>query len=84
MIRPDANIFDMTLADLTDTLPVIARDITEWKTFSDNTLSEHTVEICTKKIKYLTNRHQQMENRLANLNIVSSNQKGCPFDEILH
>ena len=84
MIRPDANIFDMTQADLADTIPVIARDITEWQTFAANTMSEHTVEICDKKVRYLKQRLDQMEYRKANLNIVSTNQKGCPFDETLH
>jgi hypothetical protein len=64
MIRPTAHILDMSVTDLTDTLPIIARDITEWQSFADNTLSDATLATCQKKVEQLQDRQQKMEQRL--------------------
>jgi hypothetical protein len=71
MIRIDADLYDMTVTDLADTLPIIDRDIAEWTNFGQKSMSADTIEICNKKVRYLKARKVHMEHRLASLQLVS-------------
>lgn len=64
MIRIDAEVEDMDLIDLNDTLPVLEQEVEQWRLFSGGSKDEKSVTLAGKKVFELNIKIKAISHKL--------------------